>query len=252
MSKGSRSLAVLFIHGIGGHYHQFTDWPQIVSQYGDAETFFLPGHGGTFEELLNTKIEAFHDDVNSRLQRLREKYNDIILVGHSMGTLLSLKAAYDNPKKIKALFLWAVPFGVSFYSSTQRMLRYHFGHDTSFSLKDNFNHLFSVTHPTPLQAVRILPLLRDIIALAREVKEIYPDIAIPITAFQVLKDELISSEESVDILRKNPKAEITVLIDSSHGFLGKRDAKTVKDAFKKLLSDMTTASLPEDNPEPII
>lgn len=96
------SSVAIFSHGYTSHKGALLPWAVKLSQIGIATILFdLPGHYlGTFSEVQN--LEDFSKNAhllfNHALDSFREELNfkqefKVILGGHSLGALLSLKAA---------------------------------------------------------------------------------------------------------------------------------------------------------------
>ena len=100
--------AVLFIHGI---LSTPRFWDGFVSALpGDVSvvSLLLPGHGGTVRDFGRVRRGAWRQHVHEAILRLKETHARVYLVGHSMGALLSILEAVDNPSDIAGLLLMAV------------------------------------------------------------------------------------------------------------------------------------------------
>lgn len=103
----------IFSHGYTSHKGALLPWAVKLSQIGIATILFdLPGHYlGTFSEVSNFKDfsnnahNLFYQALNSFIEELDFKQEfKVILGGHSLGSLLALKAA-DSFNKHKTLLL---------------------------------------------------------------------------------------------------------------------------------------------------
>ncbi len=96
---------VVLVHGLT---EAGTTWPDLTRHWGDAWDVHAPdlrGHGGsprfTEDELADTSGAMLRD----LLALLDEVGRPVALVGHSLGGLLSLRAALARPTGVRALVL---------------------------------------------------------------------------------------------------------------------------------------------------
>ena len=87
---------VILIHGAGGH-HLF--WPPQIRRMHNQRIFAvdLPGHGKS-EGVGHHTIDDYTFEILEFIKAL--KLNAVVLVGHSMGGAIALKAAMLSPKKV--------------------------------------------------------------------------------------------------------------------------------------------------------
>jgi pimeloyl-ACP methyl ester carboxylesterase len=92
---------VILIHGAGGH-HLF--WPPQIRRLHNQRIFAidLPGHGKS-EGVGHHTIDDYTLEILEFIKAL--KLNAVVLVGHSMGGAIALKAAMFFPKKVLGLCL---------------------------------------------------------------------------------------------------------------------------------------------------
>jgi pimeloyl-ACP methyl ester carboxylesterase len=92
---------VILIHGAGGN-HLF--WPPQIRRIDNQRILAvdLPGHGKS-EGVGHHTIDDYTVEVMEFIKAL--KLNGVVLVGHSMGSAIALKAAIRFPKKVLGLCL---------------------------------------------------------------------------------------------------------------------------------------------------
>jgi pimeloyl-ACP methyl ester carboxylesterase len=98
---------LLFVHGAGGTTEYLKNYLDFFSRAGwDCYALNLRGHGASDPDpkLAFLKIEDYVDDVNK--VRTTLGIEDCVLIGHSMGGLISQKTA-EGADKIKGLVLIA-------------------------------------------------------------------------------------------------------------------------------------------------
>lgn len=104
---------IVFIHGIIEGPKQFRHLAQIAYQAGySTNILLLPGHGGSGRAFAGTSYKLWINYVTSQVRRMKRLYDEVLLVGHSMGALLSLCEAAVDREKITALVLMDVPFRI--------------------------------------------------------------------------------------------------------------------------------------------
>lgn len=95
---GAKS-AVVFIHGILSTPLFFEKLVNKVPKPFSIYNVLLDGHGGDVRDFSETSMKVWKHQIKSLINYLCEKYEEIILVGHSMGTLFSIQNAVRRPKK---------------------------------------------------------------------------------------------------------------------------------------------------------
>lgn len=109
--EGSNTV-VLFIHGILGSPDMFNKYIEQMPKEWSVYNMLLDGHGKTVTDFAHTSMKKWKSQVDHTVYKLSIKYEKIIIVGHSMGTLLAINATEKYPTKIKQLFLLAVPLRI--------------------------------------------------------------------------------------------------------------------------------------------
>ena len=105
---------VIFLHGIAS---SFNTWREILKELEDnpalAELRFVGldligyGHSPSPKD-FEYDYEAYRQSLNKSLKKLRIN-SPIVLVGHSMGSLIAMDYALENPGKIEQLVLVSPP-----------------------------------------------------------------------------------------------------------------------------------------------
>ena len=103
-SGNSNNPTLLFIHGFLGSSY---DWIEMIRYYDDnyhVIAIDLPGFGAS-EKSLNYNY-ARENQANTVIELIKSlQLEDVTLVGHSMGGMISLMSAYKEPELIKQLVL---------------------------------------------------------------------------------------------------------------------------------------------------
>lgn len=103
---------IVFIHGFLGSPTQFKYMIDKLNGDYSVENLLLPGHGGTIKEFAASRMTQWQSYADERIRSLQNDYQNIILVAHSLGCLLSVQAALSYPEKIRGLFLLAMPLKI--------------------------------------------------------------------------------------------------------------------------------------------
>lgn len=213
--------AILMVHGFLGSPIQFEPMAQLLRDQGyTAMAVLLPGHGGSPRDFARASKTAWIQAVEEAATSLRKRYRHIILLGHSLGGLLTLNEAITNgadgmvllavPMRLRASYrsiplscrtLWGDPgkddelarFGRTVYSISKGPLRHHI-----------------------LWAPRAIDLLRLIHRTRKSLDRAY----LPVLIFQS-KADLTVAAKSAKILEKglqNCTSEVVMLEKSGHSY----------------------------------
>jgi len=109
---GSTSV-VLFIHGIQGSPDQFEFLYDSVPAHWSIVNILLDGHGGSVKDFSRTSMKKWKAQVQEVTDNLAARYDEILIVGHSMGTFFAMDSARRLPEKVKGLFMLATPLVIS-------------------------------------------------------------------------------------------------------------------------------------------
>lgn len=241
--------AVLFIHGILGTPNHFSRLLPLVPKTWSVHNLLLDGHGKGVRDFSRTSMGAWRAQVEEAVQQLAQNHKQLLIVGHSMGTLLAIEQAVRPGSKVAGLFLLAAPL----------KLRLRFRMVTS-SLKVCFGRI----RPDDIYALaaadacgirqewqlwrylgwvpRFLELFRQI----RYTRSLLPQLNIPCEAFQSRNDEMVSLS-ACKLLEGS--SEVTVLARSTHYYYDPEDIETVLRSFTQFCCRWISSTLhPEVRP----
>ncbi len=103
---GGNVNAVLFIHGLGSAADRWMDLPEAMSFYLSAYALDLVGFGKSDKpKSLNYNIPEFVEFLREFIQKELIKYNEIILVGHSLGGYIACEFVIKYPTLVRKLVL---------------------------------------------------------------------------------------------------------------------------------------------------
>lgn len=233
---GSRR-AVLMIHGIAGTPAHFRDLIPVIPENWSVYNIVLDGHGKTVRDFSRTSMKKWKAQVAAMLEELFARYEHIVLVGHSMGTLFSIEAAIAHPERIDKLFLLAVPtrpqYPPSTFATSLRVSQGNLAPEDTAALA-----MASATGITlsknPFAYIGWLPRIVELLVLCRQVRKLLPRLTVPCRTYQSQVDELVSAR-SIKDLENHPYIHNTVLHNSGHFAYGPEDTRLLQKEFSEFL-----------------
>jgi carboxylesterase len=105
LHEGGRTGALL-VHGFTGTPQSLRGWGQHLADAGlSVSVPRLPGHGTSVAEANLTHWEDWYAEVERQLALLRERCDDVFVMGLSMGGTLSIRLAEEHGDEIAGLVL---------------------------------------------------------------------------------------------------------------------------------------------------
>lgn len=238
---------IIFIHGIVEGPEQFTKLMEIsVSAGYAAAALLLPGHGGTGKEFAQSNKEEWQDHVRQQIDSYREKYSHIILVGHSMGGLLSFLAYIENPTQIIGIVVIDTPLYVhTKWQAIRNNLKV--GFCKNIPEHDPASALLRASSVAPCSVFRYItwaPRIIDLFQLMARTRRILPEINIPTLVFHGDRDELVSAYSVRVFERKLPDSNRTIvrLPHSTHFAYGEKDLDTLYKTYLHFLHNLPSTN----------
>ena len=103
--EGGRTGALL-VHGFTGSPQSLRPWAQHLADAGLTVALpRLPGHGTTVAEANLTHWEDWYAEIERHLALLRERCDDVFVMGLSMGGTLAIRLAEEHGAEIAGLVL---------------------------------------------------------------------------------------------------------------------------------------------------
>lgn len=237
--------AVLFCHGILGTPEHFRELIPLVPEEFSIHNLVLDGHGKGARDFSKTSMKKWEAQVDSAVSSLCETHDNIIIVGHSMGTLLALDLSLRYSDKVKLLFLENVPLTpFTRPSATRHSYRVLFekvreDRPDEVAARDAYG--IEVDRRLWLYvgwAPRFIELFRKAAGVTRRLSQV----SVRCICFQSKHDELVSNQ-SERILRRHRNIITHTLKNSSHYLYTENDRKLLRDTF----SEECAKFLDEDN-----
>ncbi len=94
----SKNTGILLIHGFGGSVSEVEPLGAFLREKGFTVLFTrLSGHGGSRAELRRTSGKAWIESAQRDLDALRQEADQVFILGFSLGGLIAVNLAVDNP-----------------------------------------------------------------------------------------------------------------------------------------------------------
>lgn len=230
------TAAVMMIHGITGSPSHFCRFYSAIPEDMSIYNLLLNGHGGSVKDFANTSMDKWKAQVSAQTDLLLDRYERIYLVGHSMGTLLSLQTAISRPEKIKGLFLLAVPtrprVRLRVLTTGFRAARGKESPGTQ-AMHDRY----SIRMEGPVWSyLGWAPRFWELLTEIRRTRRMLPRLRIPTVTFQSQEDELVSIR-SVKDLKDHPMIQNTILYESGHQRYSDGDAAQLYARFSEFIKE---------------
>ena len=110
---GDSTRAVLLVHGFCGSARDFTDLGDRLAARGlHVQLMRLPGHGTTPRDFAAQTPETIYEGVREEFEALKGRFDEVYVVGFSMGGSLTTILAASEP--VDRLVLIAPYYGVTY------------------------------------------------------------------------------------------------------------------------------------------
>ncbi len=233
----NKKTAVLMIHGILGTPRHFDCILDVIPQEWSIFNIVLDGHGKGVTDFSNTSMKKWKRQVLKIMSRLNKEYEEIVIVGHSMGTLLGIMASFAYPTKVKYLFLLNVP--LKFYVHPvviKNSMRIVFHNEKRDSSAMNMKMSGSIKTTRKMwQYLGWIPRYLELFQLIRQTRERISWIKIPTYSFQSRHDELVLNS-STAYLEKNPVIRNQILGHSGHFGYSPEDLDVIKKTMRQVIN----------------
>lgn len=226
----------LCIHGILGSPNHFNFLIERLPETVGVHNILLDGHGKTVEDFSHTSMSKWQEQVDEKIEYLAEHYDNIIIVGHSMGTLFAMELSFRYTNKIKFLFLLQSPMKMgikpSIIKHSYQVIydKIDYNDKVCVASKD----AFSINIETKLyKYVQWTPRYIELFKKAFDVRKMIEEIHVPCVFFQSKLDELVPIS-SCKVIQKNSSVKLNVLNNSSHFYYEDMDLEIILREFDKI------------------
>jgi len=235
--------AVLMVHGVlstPNRFRALLPLEYAVREDWSLYNIVLDGHCKDVPAFGKSSMKKWKEQVGTLYDMLCDQYESIVLVGHSMGTLLSVRQALRKPEKVALLFLVNVPIPPFVRPhSVINSVRHAFGKGNQ---NDPLQIALEIDCGTKLtkkvwQYISWAPRFIELLIECRAVSKCLPKLQTPCIAWQSGRDELVA-HRSVKVLRKKGTVEVHTLPRSTHSYYPDEEKKMVIDSFKEACKEI--------------
>ena len=237
---GSRK-AVLLVHGIVSTPRMFDGYRPLIPADWSVHNLLLAGHGGSVKDFGNTSMAKWKAPVKGCLSRLCEENDRVVVIAHSMGTLLTLQAAEGKPQ-VKGMVLLDVPLRVWVSPSMAlRSLKFALlgSTGTTETEKATYRCIGVALNKRLWEYLGWLPRFWELLVLCREVRKQMPQPPCLCAVFHGRHDELVR-RSSASYFRDKPWAKQRMLPGSGHFYFPPEDRAEIEEEIRNLFTEKTT------------
>lgn len=234
--KGAR-VAVLLVHGIIGTPNHFRDLVPLIPEQYSVYNILLDGHGATVSDFSHASMKKWEANVQSAVDELLAEHEEIYVVAHSMGTLLTMEQAIKNPRLTK-LFYLSIPIKVGLkWRMIDTAMKIYFKRvkpTDKYALAGKECYGILKDSPNPFKYLGWIPRYIDLFKKIDYARANLGKLKTPCVAFQSRLDEMVSPK-SIDILKNESGIDVRTLENSAHFYYDEDDMALIKDEFIKFL-----------------
>ncbi|MGI5878729.1 MAG: alpha/beta hydrolase [Christensenellales bacterium] len=215
MMQGDRTM-IVFIHGMMGTPEPFRPMLSAAAGRGfSVSALLLPGHGGTGRDFARSDRSQWESAVLEHIGHLRTRYSNIILAGHSMGSLLALLAYRFYPDVIRGIIAIATPLCLRIgRQALHRGLRLAPDAADAASGGRRLSLWFSL---------RCIPRFLDLLGLMRSAESALERVESPVLIIHSARDEVVDMRSAVLLENRLKRRKTLILPQSGHNLYTRDD-----------------------------
>ncbi len=232
--EGSDTV-ILFIHGILGSPDMFKEYISNMPEQWSVYNMLLEGHGKTVRDFAHSSMKKWKRQVDHTLYELSIKYNKIIIVAHSMGTLLAINATEKYPFKVKQLFLLAVPLKI-FLRPTAPLnaLKVVFeevsdNDPIAVAMRDGYS---VKPNKNIFEYISWLPRYMELFKESRATRRKAGRVDVPCNVYLSKKDDMVSVQ-GYKYFENNQRVKLTILENSLHMYFADDEMEFLINEFNE-------------------
>ena len=235
--KKDADTAVLFIHGILGSPRHFDDFIKNLPENISVYNILLNGHGKGVKDFSRASMKKWKAQTADIASKLCEKYNNVIIAAHSMGTFFAVKEALKYPDKIKHIFLLQSPLKIAVKPAAvinTFKVFFNLGSDQKAVKAYKKSHSIKLN----IRLWEYLGWISRYLELFKESKDTRKEILklkTPCSIYQSEKDELVSMK-SVGYIPDFSNIKLYILENSAHFIYDKKDFSKMPINFVRIVS----------------
>lgn len=234
--KGAR-VAVLCVHGIMGTPNHFRDLVPLIPDNFSVYNIVIDGHCGTVKDFGTSSMKRWEDCVANAVSELLRDHEEIYVLAHSMGTLLTIEQGMKEPR-ISRYFCLSVPIKVGVRARMFNIARKVYfkripendivtlsGREC-YGIADTKNIFMYLTW---------IPRFLELFKKIDQIRKSLGSFNTPCTAYQSRLDELVSPK-SIKILENESNMRVVELEKSTHIYYDRDEMEYLKKEFLKFLT----------------
>lgn len=234
--------AVLLIHGICGspeHFRTLLPIERMIPAGWSYHNLVLDGHCAQVSDFGHSSMKKWQAQADAAFDELRKTHERVILVGHSMGTLLSIRQALRCPEKVRQLFLLAVPVKVFVQPrAIPYLVRIAFD-----KIDENDPVLMSMCRACGIRQTKKvwkyipwIPRMVELLRFCGQTAKQVGNLRVPCLAIQSDKDEMVSRKAG-KLLGNSGRVEVIDLPNSTHFYYDPQDQRTILRRFEEICKE---------------
>ena len=228
-------VAAVFVHGFMGSPKQFVSLKERLADCGaDIYCPVLAGHETSFEDFQRSNGEAWQKSLSDAVDGLRDKYDRIILIGHSMGGLLAVREAVRNSAKIDRVIAIGFPITVTVRPSWLQMNMKAAkpavpGEDPRITAARS---MAGVKIDSVGKYFRTLPNNMQFLHVAADSRKQLPKLKTPLTVINFKKDEIVGGNAKKFVMKILPNTKFYLLDNSYHFYFTPEETELMVSVIK--------------------
>ncbi|MFP3599412.1 alpha/beta fold hydrolase [Chryseobacterium sp. SIMBA_029] len=205
---------LILLHGALGHSDTFLPYLEELSKYFYLHTPLFSGHGNTELPENGITIEQYTTELAVYCEK--NGLQDVYIFGHSMGGYAALYYALQHPGNVNSV----VTLGTKFNWTEEQALQESkmLNPDTILSKVPRYASLLELQHG-PKWKQLLAAIAEMMISLGKNpplTTNRLTEITIPVRIMVGDQDQMVSIEESMNVYKSIPNANLAVLPDTKH------------------------------------
>ena len=224
--------AVLFVHGINATPRFFDKYADALPADVSVHNLLLPGHGGSVRDFGAHSAREWEEYVRHALDALRQTHQRVYIIAHSLGTLLTIREAVRDDRKIAGMLLLCVPLRIwskptAWWGklakglggvAAQEELRTCYGTEVDWRI---------------WRYIGWIPRYAELFRLSRDARQKIDRLHVPATVFMAGRDEQVSLR-SERCMRGNPAITLRRMEKSTHQVFTAEDQAAITAALAEM------------------
>ena len=207
--------AILFLHGICSTPRHFDFLIPDLDDNWAVYNMLIEGHGGTVKDFANASMKQWKAQAHRVLDEMSQRYDSILVVGYSMGTMLEVEALPQYPK-VRGMLLLNAPMRPWVRLDTALgLLKLSKSKPNPERAKSYKNTVGVAVTPGLLQYIPWIPRFLELLVLCRHCRRHKDNITVPCYVFLGTRDELVSMR-SRKYFECNPNVTLRVMEGGGH------------------------------------